>query len=280
MRKMKILSIVILGVALGSCRKEEPLETARKELVLRATVEMDSRVGDTKFDDGDRIGVFVMCREGGQSLPLTREGAYAANRLFVYNGSAWTSQEVIYYPEDPSELDVYGYYPYTEEVASVSACPFRVAEDQRDESAYKASDFVWSKGTVDYHSPEGVLLIFGHRMSRLDIVLKAGEKITSLDGVEVVVSGVARAAEVNLASGEMVAVSDEGEIEPFKTYNGYRVLVPPQTVAAGKKLIRVLLNGKSFSYTVPVGGLRLEAGKTMTFTLTLNDEEQDLGGNN
>lgn len=269
----------MLGVALVSCGKESSLETVRKELVLRATVETESRVGDTKFDDGDCVGVFVMCREGGQSLPLTQEGAYAMNRLFVYSGSAWTAQEVVYYPEDPGDMDVYGYYPYTAEMASVSAYLFRVAEDQREETAYKASDFVWSKGVVDYHSPEGVLLTFGHRMSRLDIVLKAGGNITSLDGVEVNVFA-ARAGEVNLATGETVAVSDEGKIVPFKTYSSYRVLVPPQRVAPGKKLIRISLNGKHYSYTVPVGGLRLEAGKTMTFTLTLNDEEQDLVGNN
>jgi len=270
----------MLGLVLSSCRTGETLGPVREVLVLRASVEGESRVGETGFDNGDRVGVFVMCREGERSLPLTSEDAYAVNRLFVCNGSEWKPREMIYYPEVPTDLDVYGYYPYSEEADSVRAYPFRVAEDQGTEAAYKASDFVWAKGVADCRSVEDVWLVFGHRMSRLEIMLKAGENVSSLDGVEVTVAGVARAAAMDLSTGKVTSLSDEGEIVPFKGNNGYRALVPPQTVAAGKKLIRVTLNGKHYSYAVPVGGVRLEAGKSMKLTLTLNDKEQDLGGNN
>lgn len=274
---VKILSAIALGSVLSACSSEEPSGFERKALSLQVAVESETRVSETSFDDGDRVGVFVMCRKDGQALPLSGADAYVANRLFVYEGAMLSAKEIVYYPEEESDMDVYAYYPYSGEVSSVSAYPFRVAADQSEVSNYKSSDFLWAKGTVDYHAAGNANLVFGHRMSRMEIRLRAGEGVASLEGAEVVVAGVALASEVHLGTGEVTATGECGEVIPFHATDRYRVLVPPQHVEGGKKLIRVMLNGKRYSYVTPVGGIRLEAGKTMSFTLTLNDREQDLG---
>lgn len=71
-------------------------------------------------------------------------------KFTLADDGTWDSEYDVYYKDDDTKVDFYGYYPYAEP-SSIEAYPFEVAKDQTKEAehgqmaAYEASDFLWAK---------------------------------------------------------------------------------------------------------------------------------------
>ena len=187
----------------------------------------------------------------------------------------------IFYKDNETNVDFYGYYPYAE-LTSIEAYPFEVARDQSkgaeqgQMAAYEASDFLWANTKNVKPTESKVILTFRHQMSSARIRFSQG---TGWDDAaeyaavtkEVLVTNTIRKSTINIATG---VVTPEGEapltgIVPMKDYDEFRAIVVPQTVPAGQTLLTLTIDGRPRHYVRDVD-TEYVPGKITTYDLSVS----------
>ena len=109
-----------------------------------------TKVTTDGFCTGDEVGVYLVNYDGETPGILKLEDNQADNVKFHYDENGeWVSEYDIYYKDNETNVDFYGYYPYADP-SSIEAYPFEVARDQSkgaehgQMAAYEASDFLWA----------------------------------------------------------------------------------------------------------------------------------------
>ena len=243
-----------------------------------------SRVTTDGFCAGDEVGLYVVNYEGETPGVLRPEDNQADNVRFTYNESGdWVSDYDIYYKDDDTKVDLYGYYPYASP-ASVEAYPFEVARDQSKEAehgqlaAYEASDFLWAKAEKVTPTASKVILSFNHKMSSARVRFTQGSGWADAAeyaavSKEVLVTNTIRKSTINLSTG---VVTPEGEapltgIIPMNDNGEYRAIVVPQTVPAGQTLLTVTIDGAPRNFAVD-NDTEYLPGKITTYDLAIKKE--------
>ena len=241
-----------------------------------------TKVTTDGFCTGDEVGVYLVNYDGDTPGTLKLEDNQADNVKFQYNENGdWVSEYDIFYKDNETNVDFYGYYPYAEPT-SIEAYPFEVARDQSKTAehgqmaAYEASDFLWANTKNVTPTASKVLLTFRHQMSSARIRFSQG---TGWDDAaeyaavtkEVLVTSTIRKSTINLATG---VVTPEGDapltgIIPMKDYDEFRAIVVPQTVAAGQTLLTITVDGKPRHYVRDVDTEYLP-GKITTYDLSIS----------
>lgn len=288
---------VICSLALvwgfGSCadRYEEGYNSENgKPLVIQGSIEQEcvTRADDGGFADGDRMGVFVVDYEGGMPGTLKGSGNRATNFGLTYNQAdgKWTGNTTIYWKDNVTPVDVYGYYPFENGLTEVDSYPFTVAADQSlkpegEMSAYEQSDFLWAKATNVQPTTNVIRLSYRHRMAGVKVILEQGtgftnEEWSTLDKL-VTVDNTLRNAEISLATGVVTPVGayDQPVTMAPESNETYRAVVVPQTVKAALPVISVTIDKKSYQLTRE-SDMTYTAGKLHQFTITV-DKRADTG---
>ena len=241
-----------------------------------------TKVTTDGFCTGDEVGVYLVNYDGDIPGTLKLEDNQADNVKFSYNENGdWVSEYDIFYKDNETNVDFYGYYPYAEPT-SIEAYPFEVARDQSkgvehgQMAAYEASDFLWANTKNVTPTASKVLLTFRHQMSSARVRFSQG---TGWDDAaeyaavtkEVLVTSTIRKSTINLATG---VVTPEGDapltgIIPMKDYDEFRAIVVPQTVAAGQILLTITVDGKPRHYVRDVATEYLP-GKITTYELSIS----------
>ena len=112
-----------------------------------------TRASDFGFADGDRIGVFIVNREGGKAGALSLTGNHADNVRYTYSDESglWTASYDLFWKDENTSIDAYSYYPFNGNLSSVEALPITIRSKQQVEyegqmiTGYEASDFLWAK---------------------------------------------------------------------------------------------------------------------------------------
>ena len=242
-----------------------------------------SRVNDGGFCTGDQIGLFGVNYTNNNTLAgtLLDEGNQVDNARYTFNAEewTWTSNGGVYYKDSKTNIDLYGYYPYTN-VESVNAYIFEVQRDQSGANSidgYGLSDFLWGKATNIAPSDAKVKITFNHKLSCANVILVEDEGFA--DGEfealqkSVLVMNTSRKAEIDLATGNVTAVGDaESEGIVMKSNDeGYRAIVVPQTVEAGTSLFSITVDGVAyrFKYQQGTSPFTFESGKQAKFTISI-----------
>lgn len=243
-----------------------------------------TRVTTDGFCTGDEVGVYLVNYDGETPGTLKLEGNQADNIRFKYNESGeWVSDYDIFYKDNETNVDFYGYYPYAEPT-SIEAYPFEVARDQSkgaehgQMAAYEASDFLWANTKNVTPTASKVLLTFRHQMSSARVRFSQGTGWTDAAEYaavtkEVLITNTIRKSTINLSIG---VVTPEGEtpltgIIPMKDYDEFRAIVVPQTVAAGQTLLTITVDGKPRNYVRDVDTEYLP-GKITTYDLSISKQ--------
>ena len=241
-----------------------------------------TKVTTDGFCTGDEVGVYLVNYNGETPGTLKLEDNQADNVRFTYNENGdWVSEYDIFYKDNETNVDFYGYYPYAEPT-SIEAYPFEVARDQSkgvehgQMAAYEASDFLWANTKNVTPTASKVMLTFRHQMSSARIRFSQG---TGWDDAaeyaavtkEVLVTSTVRKSTVNLATG---VVTPEGEaplagIIPMKDYDEFRAIVVPQTVPAGQVLLTLTIDGRPRNYVRDVD-TEYVPGKITTYDLSIS----------
>lgn len=286
--RQRVLTLLFAVVTFGCTDEMRELylddDTATGlKLEFQASIDQvnTSRADESGFADGDCFGVFVVNYKDGTPGALTLSSNQVNNVAVRYNADSntWTPASDIYWLDDRTPADVYGYYPFNNALADVDKYYFEVKRDQSiaaadgDMGSYEASDLLWAK-TPAAKPGEKVELHFNHVMAGVKVELQKG---SGFDGDEwdklpktVTVDNTVRTAKVDLSTG---AVTSSGDYDRNIVMNpegaAWRAVVVPQTVAAGKSIIGVTIDGVT-SNLIREGVITYSLGKLHTFTIEVN----------
>lgn len=258
---------------------------AKAEMMFRAEISQQyiTRANDNGFSDGDKIGVFIVSHKDGIPQELAATGNHADNVWFMYDDKEgmWTGATQLYWPDDKTPVDAYGYYPFDGELASVTAYPFSVHRNQKAENGqtgitgYEASDFLWAK-SENLKAESGVIALkHKHVMAGVLVTLIEGSGFDDGEwdrtAKQVMIENTRLDGTISLQTG-CVSVEKESAIKaitPIETGTDFRAIVFPQTLEAGKTLISITIDGISYEFKRE-SGMIYNPGKLHKFTLEVN----------
>ena len=148
----------MLGLAACSLKEDnfrpEPDDKEPRLITISGEISQvyQTRANDSGFADKDQIGVYIVDYDGSKAGTLENNGNRADNVRFTFDEDAykWTSEHDIYWKDNETHIDVFGYYPYAS-IKNVNEYAFEVQKDQSTEAlngktgGYEASDFLWGK---------------------------------------------------------------------------------------------------------------------------------------
>lgn len=248
-------SVVSTGLADGSAT----------EIRLQAEIDQTNvtRADDNGFAGGDRIGIYAVNFEpDGNPGTLLSEGNMADNVGFTFDEEnyKWTGDRNLYFADDKTPVDFYGYYPQADEITDINAYPFSVERNQSVESsqkgmsAYESSDFLWAKTGAITPSAPLVTMTFKHILASVQVTLLEGNGFSEGEWMKfdksVIISNTNRKALINLSTGESKPTGEKDNdgiiANPYK--DNYRAIVIPQSVDAGESLISITVDGQAYNF--------------------------------
>ncbi|MCD8165910.1 MAG: fimbrillin family protein [Bacteroides sp.] len=288
--KKNLFVWILLGIVCVSCGYEDSMPQPSSDSKIISLFSRGTPVPDTSdkipertFQEKDSIGLYLV-----RSTASLEEERYAENALFVWQGNKFVAETKLFYPDDQTSLNFLAYYPYRSEgiATGSSLLPVKVAADQRSEKEFLRSDFMTAYKKSVEPSQESVNLVFFHRLSRLDIAVKPGkeynmESLKNAD-ITVVMKDVYTSCLYHEEKKEFTTLARLSDVSPYTdivatedSLSGWSFIMIPQTIAAGKSFIEVLIDGKSYSFTYEADRTFV-ADKRVKLTLTL-ESEKDLG---
>ena len=245
-----------------------------------------TRVNDSGFCDGDEIGVYIVDYQGSTPGTLQASGNRGSNVKHTFDEAAykWNSAYDVYWKDDHTHIDVYGYYPFGSP-EDVNAYSFEVQKDQSTETTsvtmggYEASDFLWGKVADVAPTEKAIRLPMRHRMSSPRVTLVEGEGFADGEwaGLEknVLVANTKRSAIINLADGTVTATGEVAEtsIIPYKKEDEFRAIVVPQTISAGTTLFTITVDGTAYKFS-KAEAFTYTSGKMHNFTIQVDKKAQ------
>ncbi len=241
-----------------------------------------TRVNDGGFCDGDGMGIYIVDYKADIPGTLQQNGNRADNVCYTYDEAnrKWNSDQDVYWKDNHTHIDVYGYYPYANP-ESIDNYTFNVQRDQYNATAdgkmsgYEASDFLWGKLSDVAPTSAALRLLLRHRMSSACVKLLKGEGFTeseweSIDKT-VFVTNLARKASINMTDG---TVKVAGDVEssatiPSQVNDEWRAIVVPQTVPAGITLFSITIGGAPYKFKKNEA-LTYVSGKMMKFNIRVD----------
>ena len=244
-----------------------------------------TRVNDGGFCDGDGMGIYIVDYNADIPGTLQQSGNRADNVCYTYDEAncKWNSDQDVYWKDNHTNIDVYGYYPYANP-ESIDNYTFNVQRDQHNATAdgkmggYEASDFLWGKLSDVAPTSVALRLLLRHRMSSACVKLLKGEGFTdseweSIDKT-VLATNLARKASINMTDG---TVKVAGDVEssatiPSQVNDEWRAIVVPQTVPAGTTLFSITIGGAPYKFAKNET-LTYVSGKMMKFNIRVDKTE-------
>ncbi len=292
MSKPLITYGLIMAMAMTACTedmmKDPGQETAGlAKITLAAQIDQEavSRVNDEGVADGDVIGVYVADYRGNNPGTLLTKGNRADNVRFTFDeeASRWSSAYDLYWKDNHTRIDVYGYYPFGSP-EDVNNYKFAVKTDQASVpndgtmGNYEASDFLWGKVSAIEPTSNVIRLPLAHRMANARVILTEGTGFASGEWTDtdkqVLVSNTVQDAVIDLSTGIVTPDGDPGSISiiPSKRGDEWRAIVVPQTIAAGTALFNITIGGVPYRFSKSEE-FSYAAGKMSNFTIKVDKKE-------
>ncbi|MGC3978604.1 MAG: fimbrillin family protein [Paludibacteraceae bacterium] len=264
--KTKLLSVLTLSAVLfAACSNdnEEPVDNWNGEIRLN-TASTDLHITRAAPDDqiasGQQLGLYI---SENTFMPVV---TYTPNLAYTANGTGGLTGTTLYYPETGNGVKISGYHPYNSGLADTF--DFSVAADQSGNTNYYNSDLLYSAEASYVRLETAHTLVFDHLLSKITYTLVAGSGSPDLSGATVKIINTLPTVEFNRILGTISAA--KGTVTRI-TPNAGGAIIVPQTIAAGTRLIEVILaSGGILYHTVPTGGAIFVSGKKYDYTITVN----------
>ena len=276
----------------ASCQQIELAEPVRvderHELNIQGVINQEyvTRADDNGFATGDKMGVYIIDYEGENPGSLTESQHRASNMIYTYNAddNSWNNSTTLYWKDSVTPVDIYGYYPGVDHIDNPAEYSFEVASRQDiipsdgSMSAYEASDFMWAKVANVAPTSDVIILNYNHRMAGVNVKLVKGSGIQEADwssfSKTVQVDNVIRYATIDIADGipAPIGAVDKSILMLPQSGDSFRAVVVPQTVDAGKTLLSITIDGRTYTHSLATD-MVYKMGKLHNFTITVNKSE-------
>ncbi len=244
-----------------------------------------TRVNDGGFCDGDGMGIYIVDYNADIPGTLQQSGNRADNVCYTYDEAncKWNSDQDVYWKDNHTHIDVYGYYPYAHP-ESINNYIFNVQRDQSTVTSdgkmggYEASDFLWGKLSDVAPTSAALRLLLRHRMSSACVKLLKGDGFTDSEweGIDktVLVTNLARKASINMTDGTVKVAGDleSSATIPSQVNDEWRAIVVPQTVPTGTTLFSITIGGAPYKFAKNEA-LTYVSGKMMKFNIRVDKTE-------
>ena len=245
----------------------EPEPELKSETVLfNPSLNEMTRATDTRFESGDRIGVFAVESTGDDSRGIiATHGNYANNVEYRYDGSRFVPAATGIEVKKGTRLYYTAVYPYATNYAN--AFTFDVKTDQSVSRAFTQSDLCTASTNATDNSV--VDLKFSHRLSKI-VVRLTGTGWTS-GNISVKLNSVLTSANIDLntlavnatGSKQDIVFAQDGTLQ-------YKAILPPQTIPVGEKLLTMSMNGVDYSVET-LSAQEYRSGKQYEYTINLDE---------
>lgn len=176
---IRCVALALVVLTLAACGDDleptQPQDPKSTPMTFVVDYPGQTRATATDFERNDRIGLYV----ADAKEPLELAGNLVNNEALTFDGNKWEAGRTLYW--DEGTYNAYAYYPYMQDVTSVTDQPFSVSTDQSTQKTatalggYEASDLLFATTKDVKASDSPVRLTFKHIMSKLKIRLIKGE---------------------------------------------------------------------------------------------------------
>ena len=265
-----------------ACSKDEVIPTPDERIPINISVGQDTRANDETFEAEDEVGVFVVNYTDDTAGTLATSSNQADNMRFTLSDNAWIPDDAIYWKDKSTPADFFVYYPYAENLSSVTAHPFSVQADQSTAANFWASDFLWGKATKVSPTFSAIPITTNHSLSRIILNLQPGVGYPTEDWATaektVTITNVKTSATIDLSTGVATATGTATNVTPLKVSESnntirYQAMMIPQEITTASTLIKVTIDGEEYTITK---SMTLKPRTQHVFTLKVNEETGNL----
>ena len=186
--------------------------------------------------------------------------------------NAWTSSTPYFWKEGDDAISVSAY-----SFGGKATGDYTVQADQNADDGYQSSDFLYAPAVEVAHG-EDAELTFYHQTAKVVVNIKKegimAENREHEVAIQGALSGTFTAPTGEDTFGTWTESSTSSSITPQTITSteyaaSYQALLIPQTIAEGKTLFTFTVDGQTYYYKVPSGGITWEGGKEYTYNMTL-----------
>lgn len=189
-KELKLLLAFLGGIIFASCQRDElSIQSSIAATALEfKTIPLTRFADQSFFDAGDSVGIYsVMWVDNDNPRELASNGNHRDNVPYILldENDSWESPDPIYYPVSGRYLDLYAYYPFSQNPMNENAqLKVSVIPDQRNLKHYKKSDFKAAISRKLRVEDGPIHFDFYHRLSQIKFELIPGTGVQAEDLLE------------------------------------------------------------------------------------------------
>lgn len=241
------ICFIAAAILLIGCSKESISVKESNQMIFSFSYPNASKVTDMGFEQNDKVGIYITKSDA----ILESAGNYVTNNMLTYNGQDWNALYAMYW--NSGTYNMYAYYPYVNNIASVTDMPFSISLRQDVLQNYMESDFLWASKKNVSAGNTAVSMQFAHKMSRIVIKLVASDDYegTIPQDAKLFVHNIIPDATVDLNVG-IVTVNGRASSNTLQARNlgnnMYTAIVVPQRISTRVPFIELIMDGVSYLY--------------------------------
>lgn len=269
---MKYIRILIVSgcLSLSACGSDDSSSDVPQPVNEPKAVDIVTRAENVPQGNQVKAGLYMVNYVDGRQGTLLPEQNYVNNQLLTWTSSGWTTSTPIYWNDDMTRADFYGYAPYQPDVTDSRLLNFSIQTDQTTTDGFANSDFLWGKVEGQLPTNGSFNLNLSHLLSMMTVTVTRESGFDDGDfqasDVRVTFGGSKTSCSIDLATGNVTATGSANDVKFLSVGDlTYKAVLIPQQVPFSN-LITVDWRGNIYTLQ---NSYRLEPGRQYNININL-----------